>query len=290
MQLGISLYSFNRALESGALTAADAVRKAAEFGAAHMELVDFCLPQDAAGLNGLRAALAETGLSVSALSTGAEVLQTGEAYTAELARVCGRIDAARSFGAPVVRIDLVGWEYAYDTCTIELFQRDLPRLAAAAQHFADYAKPLGITITVENHGMFINGGDRVRQLITTVNRDNYRCTLDIGNSLCVDEDALVCTRKLLPYAAAVHAKDFYVRRADDARFRNREAAGWFTSVHGTLLRGAITGDGEVDIPAVIAMLRGAGYDGTLALEFEGMEDCLLGSRAGLANLRAMLKG
>jgi len=289
MQLGISLYSFNRALEAGALTAAGAVRKAAEFGAEHIELVDFCMPQDAAGLADLHTALAETGLFVSALSTGADVLQTGAAYNSELARVCGRIDAAKGFGASVVRIDLVGWDYTYDTCTIELFQRDLPRLVAAAQHFADYAKPLGITITVENHGMFINGGDRVRQLIKAVDRDNYRCTLDIGNSLCVDEDAVVCTRKLLPYVAIVHAKDFYVRRADDARFQNREATGWFTSVHDTLLRGAIAGDGEVDIPAVLAMLRKAGYDGTLALEFEGIEDCLLGARAGLANLRAMLK-
>ena len=53
------------------------------------------------------------------------------------------------------------------------------------------------------------------------------------------------------------------------------------------LRGAIVGHGDVDMPAVMKTIKESGYDGYLTIEFEGMEDCRLGSRLGMEHTRRL---
>jgi sugar phosphate isomerase/epimerase len=79
----------------------------------------------------------------------------------------------------------------------------------------------------------------------------------------------------------VHAKDFHVRRGTQPD----PGPGWYPTRGGNRIRGAIVGHGEVPIVQCLRVLRGAGYDGDLALEFEGLEDPLVGIPMGLANLR-----
>ena len=43
----------------------------------------------------------------------------------------------------------------------------------------------------------------------------------------------------------------------------------------------------VDVPACLRLLKEAGYDGWLSVEFEGMEDCIMALKADLENLKAM---
>jgi len=57
--------------------------------------------------------------------------------------------------------------------------------------------------------------------------------------------------------------------------------------HRNLFR-AIGRRGNVDVPACLAALKAAGYDGTISVEFEGMEDNLLALEIGLDNLRRYL--
>ena len=51
------------------------------------------------------------------------------------------------------------------------------------------------------------------------------------------------------------------------------------------LRGTIIGHGDVPVVQCLRALKGAGYDGYLAIEFEGMEDCMMGIQIGLNNLK-----
>lgn len=64
--------------------------------------------------------------------------------------------------------------------------------------------------------------------------------------------------------------------------------GFFRSRNGNYLRGAIVGQGDVPLRHCLSALKAAGYEGSIAIEFEGMEDCLTGLRIGLANLRRAL--
>ena len=61
--------------------------------------------------------------------------------------------------------------------------------------------------------------------------------------------------------------------------------GWFRSRGGSFLRGSIIGHGEVPVQACLGILKRAGYDGTLSIEFEGMENPVDGIAISLENLR-----
>jgi sugar phosphate isomerase/epimerase len=80
----------------------------------------------------------------------------------------------------------------------------------------------------------------------------------------------------------VHIKDFYVRSSEYS-----PGEGWFRSAHGHYLRGAIVGHGDIDMPRVLRIVKQSGYDGYLSVEFEGLEPCKQGARAGLNQLKAM---
>lgn len=283
MKIGLSIYSLLNAIRAGEMSIPAAIRWIADNGGEHVEIVDFVW-QTGVTPEAVAEEAAGCGLSVSAYCIFANVLEGGRAdFEAELQRVHGEIDVARRLGAAVLRSDLAQWGRPAELNVIERFEADLPRLVEACRIFADYAGERGVTVTVENHGAYVNGGDRVRRLITAVDRKNFLCTLDVGNALCVDVDPIVCVKTLLPFAAAIHFKDFYVRRGPAAPGGD----GWLTTGLGTRLRGAIVGQGDVDVRGIMQAVRESGYDGPVAVEFEGLEDCRLGSRLGMDMVRQL---
>ena len=65
----------------------------------------------------------------------------------------------------------------------------------------------------------------------------------------------------------------------------RLGTGWARTRGGNYRRGAIIGHGNVPVVQCLRIMRNAGYDGILSIEFEGIEDVLQGIRLGLENLR-----
>ena len=59
----------------------------------------------------------------------------------------------------------------------------------------------------------------------------------------------------------------------------------FQTRAGNYLRGTVIGHGNVPVKQCLSILKSAGYDGTVAIEFEGMEDPVDAVRIGLANLK-----
>ncbi|MBW4837903.1 MAG: sugar phosphate isomerase/epimerase, partial [Paenibacillaceae bacterium] len=137
-----------------------------------------------------------------------------------------------------------------------------------------------ITTSLENHGYYVQASDRVQAVIHAVDRPNYKTTLDIGNFVCVDENPVIAVKKNIGYASMVHIKDFYVRPEN----RN-PGAGWFRSAGGQYLRGAIAGQGDLDLWEILRIVKASGYDGYLSIEYEGMEDCRQGTRIAFDNVR-----
>ena len=137
---------------------------------------------------------------------------------------------------------------------------------------------------VENHGFFCQDSERVEQLANGVNHPNFGLLVDMGNFLCVDEDPALAVGRVAPYAFHVHAKDFHVKQGTDTN----PGAGWFRSRGENYLRGAIIGHGIVPVLPCLRILKKAGYDGYLSVEFEGLEDPLRGVPMGLDNLRRYL--
>jgi sugar phosphate isomerase/epimerase len=308
MDVGLSIYSLFGAIKTGKMSPLDAIQWIAGNGGGHVEFVDFVvdLVDKDDLVSRIREKAEQCGIRIPAYSVAANLIQKDrDAYKRELDRAFVYIDTAHKLGAGIVRSDLYNISSNFGRDDADYFEEILPELVRAAQDLAAYALQYGITVTIENHGTMLNGSERIRRFVRLVDRDNYRVTLDVGNALCVDERADVCVRALLPWTAAVHIKDFYVRKDPAAigavyvNSRGEAAAAppdqagfggpWIKTTHGRYLRGAIVGHGEIDIREIVSVLRSGGYDGNLTIEFEGIEDCELGSRMGLRNLTNIVR-
>lgn len=284
MKIGVSTYSLLGAIRSGELTVPEAIAYIADIGGEHAEIVPigFSLTDNPELIGQIRRQAEASGIELSNYAVGANFCGlSDDEYEAEIARVKKEVDVARRLGVSLMRHDAA----SSADLSIRNFLRELPRVAEACRRIADYAARFGITTSVENHGYFTQASDRVQMLIHAVDRPNFRTTLDVGNFLCADESPSVAVKKNIGYASMVHIKDFYWRPAA----RGNPGEGWFRTAHGHYLRGAIAGNGDIDLPDVLRIIRKAGYDGYLSLEFEGLEECKLGVRIGLDNLRRMWK-
>lgn len=275
MKIGVSSYSLSRAIIAKQLTVIDAISWIGDNGGQHIEIVPigFDLVENPQLIEAIRSKASDLRIDISNYAIGANfALQDEAAYEQEISRVMKQVDIANGLGVKLMRHDVAK---SADT-SIQQFMADLPRLAQACQRIADYASQYGIITSVENHGYYIQSSDRVQALIHAVNRPNFKTTLDIGNFMCVDEDPLVATKKNMSYSSMVHLKDFYLRPP-----HRNPGSGWFTTAGGNYLRGAIVGHGDINMREALRIIKQSGYDGYLSIEFEGMEDCQLGTKLGL---------
>lgn len=286
MKIGLSSYSLFGALQSGDMTILEAIEWVANQGGEHIEIVPnlgFSFDTNPELIEQIPAKAKEVGIEVSNYAIGADFLTKDEdAFKAEIERVKREVDIANQLGVKFMRHDVAG--RPIPECTIENFEADLPRLVDACQQIADYAKQYGITTSVENHGFYIQASDRVQSLINNVNRDNFKTTLDIGNFMCVDEESVSATKKNLPFASVVHFKDFYFRPASQY-----PGDGFMQTEAGNYIRGAIVGQGDINMREVVKAVKDSGFDGYVSVEFEGMENCKQASKMGMDNLRRLWK-
>ena len=126
-------------------------------------------------------------------------------------------------------------------------------------------------------------GTPVEALIEAVDHPNFGALVDMGNFMCADEAPEKAVGVMAPLAFHVHAKDFLYK---PCTARN-PGKGWFGTRGGACLRGPVIGHGVVPVEACLRILKNAGYDGTVAIEFEGMEpgeEAIALSRENLAAL------
>ncbi|ANS73253.1 sugar phosphate isomerase [Paenibacillus yonginensis] len=279
MKIGLSTYSLYGALQAGEMTVEDVIDYTASIGGEHVEIVPlgYSLTDNPGLVDTIRARAEHNGLELSNYAIGANFLtDDDELLRKEIERVKGQVDIAAKLGVSLMRHDVA----SSPDVSIGHFNAQVERLAGACREIARYAAGYGITTSVENHGYFIQQSDRVQTLVQAVGEPNFKTTLDIGNFVCADEDPLAAVPNNLPYASIVHIKDFYIRPASQD-----PGEGWFRSTAGKYLRGAIVGQGDLNIRETLRLVKESGYDGYLSLEFEGMEPCRDGARIGLANLR-----
>jgi sugar phosphate isomerase/epimerase len=288
MKLGLSLYSIDREIAQGRMTLATAIEWAAAQGAECVELVPFSykFERDDGSIDFESIALAkraakDAGIPLVNYSVPANLIEAdASAFEAEIQRTQRHVQIAAELGLPRMRHDISSFSYPRDETGVEHFERLFPRMVEAVTRIAAYAQTLGVTTMLENHGFFVNGCDRCERLVRAVNRDNYKFLLDTGNMICVDEDAEAAAWKLAPMAEMIHLKDFYIRR------RNPSGDGsWFQSNMGRYLRGSIVGQGDMDMYEIIGQIKKSGYDGNIAIEFEGFEEPAYASKVSLDNAR-----
>ena len=293
VKIGITSYSLAQAIRAGKMDILQAVDYAADHDAEHLELspAGYTLTGNPALVEAIRRKAEERGIALSSYTIGANFVIAGtgddaheitpEEYRAEIERVKGEVDIAAALGVTRMRHDAASRVPA--AATFAQFEKDLPQVVAACREIADYAAQYGITTSVENHGYHFQNSERVRRLVTEVNRPNYRTTVDVGNFICADEDPLCGTMNNIDLASMVHFKDFYIRK------QVPDATTWFRSAHGKYLRGAVTGFGDLDLWATARVIKEAGYEGFVSVEYEGHEECTTAVAQAIKNVRALFE-
>lgn len=278
MKLGVSSYSLYQAMAANDMSIQDVIAWVADIGAQHIEIVPigFDFNSNPELEDQIREKAAEVGIAISNYAIGANfITDTEEAYEAEIQRVISEVDRVHRLGAKLMRHDVAS---RTDT-SIARFNKDLARIAHACQRIADHAIQYDITTSVENHGYYIQASDRVQALIHAVDRPNFKTTLDVGNFVCVDENPISAVKNNINYASMVHIKDFYIRPS----YRN-PGEGWFKSAGGEFLRGAIAGQGDLNLYEILRIVKQSGYDNYMSIEYEGMEECRKGTQIAFDNV------
>lgn len=284
MKISVSSYSFEQKIRSGELSQLDCVKKAKEMGFDAIELVGILAPEGTsreAYADLLREECEREELPISNYTVAADFLGgSGGDLDAEVERVCGEVDMAVRLGAVSMRHD-AGWGIPAGSPSHWGFADVLPRMAEGCRRVTDYAAARGVRTMCENHGFFAQDSERVEQLVRAVGRENFGLLADMGNFLCADEPPALAFGRIAPYVRYVHAKDFIVRSGE----RPDPGEGFIQTRGGNRLRGTIVGHGDVPVMPCLSVLKNAGYDGYVALEFEGPEDAYTALRIGLCNLR-----
>ncbi|HLK59603.1 MAG TPA: sugar phosphate isomerase/epimerase [Chthonomonadaceae bacterium] len=159
------------------------------------------------------------------------------------------LSLAAEMGAKVVRATLShilcgdrrgltgGWE-AY-----------LEALAQRLREVLPHAETLGIALAVENH-QDATSDDLLRLHAMSGESPAYGITLDAGNPLSVGEDPVEFAQRIAPLIRHAHLKDYTIHFAPEGYRLVRCAAG----------------DGVVDFPAILDILKGNGHTILPAIE------------------------
>ena len=284
MQIGVSSYSYSRLVRNGQMKQIEVAAKAKQMGFDVIEFSTIAVPEgqkleDFA--KQLKDECDKVGIPIANYTIGADFLKgSGGDWKAEAKRLEGELKIAKILGVPGMRHDATGG-FPADHKGGKSFDDAVATLAKGCRAVTEVAEGMGIKTMVENHGYFCQDSERVEKLICAVAHPNFGALIDMGNFLCADEDPGQAVGRLLPYCFHTHAKDFHVKPGT-APF---PGDGWFVSRAGNFLRGAIIGHGGVPITQCLRKLKRAGFNGVLSIEFEGMEDVLLGIEHGHKNLR-----
>ena len=268
MKLAVSAYSFYQYIREGKMNIWETVDKAAAMGYDAIEFLDMpgnSYEEQCESAKKLKAMARDAKIDICAYTIGAELFKdTNEENMRERERLKRQVEVASILGAPIMRHDVC---YSLKKSGKgRSFDLMLPTIAEGIREVTDYAQRLGVRTSVENHGYIAQDSDRLERLFNAVDHDNFGLLLDIGNFVCVDEDNAQAVSRLAPYAIHVHAKDMHYSR----EFRE----GWGKTRGCNYFCGAVIGKGDVNVKKCVEIIKRAGYDGYLSVEFEGREDCI----------------
>ncbi len=187
-----------------------------------------------------RQQLKEANLAICCVDTSVMLVNTDDAMIESGRR---HIDLAADLGAPYVRV--------FGGQTVGEKPRDAA-LQTAVVNFrtlADHASGRKVRVLVETHDDF-SSADSVAQLIKRVNHPNTGVLWDIHHPYRIhNETPAQAFAAVGPNVHHVHIKDS-------------------KKLPGNTFRYCLLGDGDVPIAQCLNLLKTAGYDGWIALEWE----------------------
>ncbi len=273
MQIGVSSYSFAAYRKQTGCSYLALCDKAKELGFAGIEFIDLEGDDPLKTAAEIREHCEKIGLAVIAYTVSADFMADDPEKTAEA--VCRKIDVCEALGAKLLRHDVC---YGLPNDPLFNWEDAVVRMVPYIRRVTAYAAEKGIRTCTENHGYIFQKPERVEALIRAVHHENYGWLCDMGNFLCADADPVLSVTTAARYAFHVHAKDFLLKKGE-------AVDGFFPTAGRNFLRGTVVGHGIVPVAQCLDILKNAGYDGWVSVEFEGPEDTLTALSWGLQYLK-----
>lgn len=215
----------------------------------------------------IRSAIARTGLILTGFSLSTNFnLDDDAAFDAHVEDTAAWLDVAAELKAPACRV-FGGHVNRDDPADVD---KGLARVVKALKVLAPRAERLGLILALENHGGLPCMGQEQVRVIEAVGSEAVRATVDVGNYMGCGQEPVEGTTIAAKYAAYVHIKD-----------NKKTPGGGFEP--------CTVGQGDVDIPACMRILRDAGYTGYMVLEYEGPEDEKTGVPTSVRYMREALE-
>ena len=280
MKIGVSMWSYVRAVKDGRLDIAGFIHEARRSGADGVELLDFFYRDVVADRHAADQALRETGLPCPIFSISQNFAKpTEEERRAQLDKIKFGVDEAVHFDAQIVRV------FAGDVSEGITFDQARTWIVEGLAEASRYAASKGRRLALENHGTLAGRGEQVKGIIEDVRRlsgnDALGANPDTGNFLIVNQPSHEAIREVADLAYMVHFKDF----SPEPEGHNGFA---YTTIDGRKVIGTAVGEGTVDLKQCILALKDAGFDGWLSVEYEGEEDPLTAVKRSIENARKFL--
>ncbi|MFC0525358.1 sugar phosphate isomerase/epimerase family protein [Pontibacillus salicampi] len=275
MRTSVSMYSLDAYVKQHYWDVFDFIRFAKSIGCDGVELLDmyWC---DAADVTRVLAALERENLPVSAYDTSNDfVHRDSDARRSQVHKVKRDIDIAYVLGTNIVRI------FCGDAKEGVSQEEGLSWIIACMKECAEYAEMRGITLAIENHGLFAGNSKQVKEIIESVGSSYVGSTFDTGNFLLVGESPEAALSVLKEEVKHVHFKDFQ-------RVSPSYQGPSFQGADGSRVAGIVAGDGEVNLHHIVQVLRSIGYDGWYSIEYEGQHDAKESVEQSVNNLLALV--
>jgi sugar phosphate isomerase/epimerase len=266
MRLSLAAYSFRTLLQDrrrpvtapARMSLGDFVDLCARYGLDGTEPTSYYIPDPIPPgyLQGLRRRAFLQGLSISGTAIGNTFTHPpGQARDREIDHTKAWIDRAAELGAPVIRVFAGNLQEGTTEADARRWTIE------ALEECCAYAGAKGIVLALENHGGIVTTAEQLLSIVRDVKSPWFGVNWDSGNFRSADAYAEL--RAVAPYAVTAQIK---------------------TTV------GSPEGAVKADLPRVIAILREAGYQGFVALEYEEEEDPMTAVPRYLDRLRALIDG
>lgn len=283
MKISVNTYSFNRVTNKDGerISQMEMIDTAAKIGFDAIEFSGISVPEgvDKTPIEyaaDLKAHADELGLGISAYTVGADFFSPDVVENLK-----NEVLIAEALGTGRMRHDI-----CYSLPEGKTYFDCIPEFAPKISEVADFAKKHGVMTCTENHGYVSQDADRVVGLVRAVNNPNFGLLVDFGNFMCADEISVESVPKAVPYAVHVHAKDFLYKSKEESE---SAPAGYFGTRGGNWICGCSLGEGVVNVPECVKIVKESGYDGYITVEFEGpFGDPLEGIIKGYRCLRSLL--
>jgi L-ribulose-5-phosphate 3-epimerase len=181
--------------------------------------------------------------------------------TKQLEALRHRIDFAHDLGCKYV---------ITDSCDETGLSQSRSKVINALRWLADYASDRGVRLVLETHAGPTKNGKVARQFLDEVAHPNLGYNYDTGNILYYNQDVDPAKdiHEIASRVVHVHLKDTQGGKEE-----------W---------KFCALGDGRVNFPEILRVLKGANFEGPYSLEIEGMQGEDLNREGHLQRIRKSL--